>query len=145
MIRGEKPRIVVRKTNRYILAQYVESEEAQDKVIINLTSKELAEFSWPEKMLGSLKSLPAAYLTGYLLGKKMQDLDKNMAILDMGLLRNIKKSRIYSFVKGVIDSGIKLNAGKEVFPDEKRLKGEHMKGFTGIFDKVKGAIDKKFV
>ena len=43
MIRGEKPRIVVRKTNRYILAQYVESEEAQDKVIINLTSKELAE------------------------------------------------------------------------------------------------------
>ena len=43
LLKSEKPRLVVRKTNRYIIAQIVESDIAQDKIIVGLTSKSLLE------------------------------------------------------------------------------------------------------
>ena len=68
MLKSNKPRLVIRKTNRYILAQIVESEIAQDKTIIKVSSKDLLQKGWPEENKGSLKSLPASYLTGFLIG-----------------------------------------------------------------------------
>jgi len=137
-------RIIFRKTNRYIIGQLVTSFQAQDKVEIGLTSKELLEYSWPKDSSGSLKSIPASYFTGYLLGKKILDKDIKQGILDIGLTRNIKKSRIYAFLKGLIDSGLKLKSSSEIFPDESRIRGRHMKKSLE-FDKIKSAIDKKFV
>ncbi len=139
-----KSRVVFRKTNRYIIGQLVSSSQAQDKVLIGMTSKELLEYNWPKDSINSLKSLPAAYFTGYLLGKKMLDKDFKQSILDFGLIRNIKKSRVYAFLKGVIDSGIKIQASSEVFPDDSRLRGRHMKKSIE-FEKIKSSIDKKFV
>ena len=63
------PRVIVRVTNRYIIAQYVESKEAQDAVLKNVNSKELLKYGWPK--MGSIKSIPACYLAGFLLGKKV--------------------------------------------------------------------------
>jgi large subunit ribosomal protein L18 len=144
LLRSGKPRIVFRKTNRYIIGQCVESKEAKDKVLAGKISKELLKYGWPKDAIGSLKSLPACYLTGYLLGKAVLDKDKSEGILDIGLTRNVKKSRIYAFLKGVIDSGVKIKSGKEIFPDEKRIRGEHMKKEIN-FDEIKQNIDKKFV
>ena len=43
---SEKPRLIVRKTNRYVIAQIVRTEIAQDKVVVGTTSKVLlATFS----------------------------------------------------------------------------------------------------
>jgi len=42
-------RIVIRKTNRYILLQVVESNEAQDKALISVSSKDLLKNGWYEK------------------------------------------------------------------------------------------------
>src|SRR3989344_2115940 len=70
LLKSGKMRLVVRKTNRYILLQIVQSEGAQDKVMINLSSKELLEKGWPKSLEGSLKSLAAAYLAGMLLAEK---------------------------------------------------------------------------
>ena len=39
LLKGEKPRLVFRRTNRYILAQYISSKEAQDKIEFTITSK----------------------------------------------------------------------------------------------------------
>jgi large subunit ribosomal protein L18 len=142
MLKSGKARIVFRKTNRYIIGQYVKSKEAQDSVDIGISSRELLKFRWPREQEGSLKSLPAAYLTGFLLGKKVIDKNgKTNAILDIGLIRNIPKSRTYAFVKGISDAGVEIPCSKESFPEENRIRGKNMKKSVD-FDRVKQEIDK---
>ena len=85
----------------------------------------------------SLKNLGAAYLTGLLLGTKLKVLKYNKIILDTGLIKSTKGSRIYSAVKGIIDVGIPLACDKEMFPEEARIKNEEIASF---FDKVKSQI-----
>jgi large subunit ribosomal protein L18 len=147
LLNSGKNRIIFRKTGRYIIGQYVKSEEAQDYVILGVTSKDLLKYGWPESLQGSLKSIPASYLTGFLLGKKILDKDeKAEAIFDIGLLRSIPKSRVYSFLKGVSDSGIKIKYKEEMMPDENRLRGRHLKNsIAENFNKIKENIEEKFV
>ena len=90
MLKSRKGRIVFRKTNKYIIGQYVESREAKDNVVAGANSKELLNYGWPESAIGSLKSLPASYLTGFLLGKKLSDKEIKECIFDIGLIRNKK-------------------------------------------------------
>lgn len=138
LLEARKPRIVIRKSNKYITIEYVESKVAQDSVKINLNSKILLEHGWPKESEGSLKSLGAAYLTGLIFGKKAKILIKaHKPVLDTGLIRSTKGSKIYAAVKGIIDSGIDMPHNKEVFPDEKRINNEKIKSF---FDKVKQNI-----
>jgi len=126
----------VRRTNRYIIGQIIESDVAQDKVIAVAHSKELLSHGWPENAAGSLKSRPAAYLTGYLLARKAKKV-KN-AILDIGLSRNIKGSRLYAFLKGVVDGGLTIPHGKNALPSEESLASSE-KGHA-LVEKVKGGI-----
>mgnify|MGYP001607800065 CR=1 FL=1 len=119
------PRTVFRKTNRYIIGQLVESKEAKDRVVINVNSKELLKFGW--LWHGSLKSIPAAYLAGRLFAKRAISKGYKNAILDLGLLSDVKKSRIYAFVKGVQDSGVSLRVKEKHYPNEERINGMHMK------------------
>jgi large subunit ribosomal protein L18 len=144
LLKSKLPRIVIRKTNKYIITQYVKSKEAQDYVLITVNSKELLKYGWKKEKEGSLKSIPASYLTGLLLGNKIKKIEKekNKVILDLGLIRNIKKSRIYAVLKGLIDAGIEINYKKDVFPDGKRIKGEHLKNKID-FEKIKENILKK--
>ena len=75
---------------------------------------------------------------------RQREEEKPEGILDTGLLRNIKKSRIYAFLKGVIDAGVRVKSKEDVFPDEGRIKGGHLKNKVD-FDKIKENIEKKFV
>ena len=72
-----------------------------------------------------------------MLGNKAKDKAKE-AILDIGMYRNIQKSRIYSVLKGVIDSGLKIPCNEKALPtlDEINKKEE----LKSIFDKVKDKI-----
>jgi len=125
MLESERPRIIIRRTNRYIIVQYVESEEAKDKIIFGVNSKKLLDYGWKEEDKGKLKNIQAAYLTGYLFGKMLKDkeLDEN-AIVDLGLARTLFKSRIYTSIRGIIDSGIKIKAEIEI--DEGKIKSEEI-------------------
>ena len=142
LLKSDINRIVFRKSNRYIIGQYVESEEAKDKVKVGVTSKQLLEYGWPESNTGSLKTISACYLTGFLLGKKILDKSENKAILDISLIRKIKKSRPYAFLKGAIDAGVEIKTKKEVFPDEKRILGEHMKNKVDTNQIKQNILDK---
>jgi len=119
------PRIVIRKTNRYLIVQYVESSEARDKVIVGTSSQELLKHGWAKEKAGSLKSVPAAYLTGKLLGSKIKD--KGKVILDIGLNRSVAGSRIYAVLKGLVDGGADIAYDEKVFPSEDRISGKHLK------------------
>ena len=121
LLKADRPRLVVRKTNRYILAQIVKSDTAQDKVLIECSSKELLTKGWPKELAGSLKSLTAAYLTGYLLVKKMKE-KQGEFILDTGLNRNVKGSRLYAVLKGALDAGLKIAHKSEALPTDERIK-----------------------
>lgn len=144
ILKGKKPRVVFRKTNKYIIAQYITSREAQDKVEISMDSRALKEYGWPEEFSGSLKSLPASYLTGYLIGKEIKEKKLEDPVIDIGLIRAVHKTRVFAFIKGIIDSGIKIACAKEAFPDEKRIEGKNLKkDFTKIFNEIKNKISKK--
>jgi len=143
LLKSEKPRLVFRKTNKYFIVQYVLSEEAKDKIIFGTTSKELLLHDWPKDFSGSLKSIPAAYLTGYLFSKKIQNKKLEQPIVDLGMLRTLPKTKIFSFIKGVIDGGINISCKEEYFPEEEKIKGKNLKkDFSSEFNKIKLKLDK---
>ncbi len=147
LLKSDSPRIVFRKTNRYIIAQYVASEEAQDRIEYGITSKSLLEYGWPKELEGSLKSLPASYLTGFLFGKKMLkklNTKNQNPVVDIGLARKIHKSRFFAFLKGLKDAGINIKCEEGFFPEEGKIKGKHLKkDFSNNFEKIKSNIEKK--
>ncbi len=144
LLKGEYPRLVFRKTNRYIIAQYVTSKEAQDKIELGINSRKLKEFGWPDEFDGSLKSIPAAYLTGLLMGREINKKRLKTPIVDFGMIRVISKNKAYAFLKGIVDAGIKIKCDEEQFPEEGRLSGKHLKkDFSKIFKEIKSKIEKK--
>jgi large subunit ribosomal protein L18 len=138
LLKSDLNRIVIRRTNRYLTIQIVKSEEAQDSIVTGISSKELLEYGWDKKFAGSLKSIPAAYLAGYLLAKKVK---KGEFILDLGLAIKHKGGRIYAVASGLKDGGLNIRVGESVLPDEKRLMGEHVKPeVKAMLTKVKANI-----
>jgi len=121
LLKSGKLRLVVRKTNRYIIVQVVESNIAQDKTLMRVSSKDLLEKSWPKEKEGSLKSLAAAYLTGFLLAKQYGDKIKEI-VLDTGLHRTVHGSRIFAVVKGALDGGLTIAHNPKALPNIERIK-----------------------
>ncbi len=120
-----------------VIAQVIEYHPEGDKVLCGLVSGALEKFGWQ----GSKKNLPAAYLTGYLLAKKCAEKNVKEVILDIGLKPSIKGNKIYSFVAGAIEGGLKINCDKEMLPKEDRIKGKHIKPeIEKMFEEVKGKL-----
>jgi len=144
LLKGNCPRIVFRKTNKYLIAQYVISEQAQDKVEIGINSKILLKYGWTKQAQGSLKSITASYFIGLLIGKKIAEKKFLTPIIDFGMIRNLHKTKIYAFIKGLIDSGLKIkfDEKKEIFPSNERIKGEHLKNKIP-FEKIKEKIGRE--
>lgn len=144
LLKSERPRLVYRKTNSSVIVQYITSEAAQDKATFGITSKALLKYGWPENFKGSLKSIPATYLTGYLVAKKILKEKMETPIIDLGMQRTLYKTRIYGFLKGLIDGGIEVSCKQEAFPEDERISGASMKeDFTSTFEKIKSNIDKE--
>ena len=144
LLKSGSPRVVFKKTNKYIITQYVKSKEARDKIEIGVTSKDLIKYGWPKELKGSLKSVPASYLTGLLIGRKILKKKLEKPIADFGMVRVLHKNRAFSFLKGLKDSGIKVECKEEFFPAEDRIKGKHLKkDFSKIFEKIKSKIENE--
>jgi large subunit ribosomal protein L18 len=142
LLKSGTPRIVFRKTNKYIISQYVISKEAQDSVKFGITSKELLKYGWPKKFEGSLKSIPASYMTGFLMGKQIIKNKLQSPIIDFGMIRVLHKTKLYAFIRGLIDSGIEIQCKEEAFPEEERIHGENLKeDFSKTFKEVKSKIE----
>ena len=127
LISSRKARMVIRKTNRYVVLQLVSSNNAQDTVLLTVSSKDLLEKGWPKDKQGSLKSRPAAYLAGYMFGNLAKKQAKE-AILDLGMQRNVKKSRIYASLKGAVDAGLVIPHSKDVLPTDEELQSNPQTG-----------------
>ncbi|MEK6840627.1 MAG: 50S ribosomal protein L18 [Nanoarchaeota archaeon] len=144
LLKAGVPRVIFRKSNRYIIAQYVTSDEAKDRIVTGIISKTLLKYGWPEDMIGSLKSIPAAYLTGFLFGKSITEKKLENPIIDLGMTRSINKNRAFSFIKGLVDARVKIKCSEEAFPKEERITGKNLKrDFSVTFAKIKSKIEGK--
>jgi large subunit ribosomal protein L18 len=145
LLSGNSPRIVFRRTNRYVIAQYVTTKEARDNIEIGITSKNLEKYGWPKEFAGSLRSITAAYLTGFLIGKKILKEKKKVPIFDLGMISSAHKTRPYAFLKGLVDARLKIEHDKKIFPEEDRIKGKHLKeNFTATYEKIKSNIEGEY-
>lgn len=139
LLKSGIPRIVIRKTNKYMIVEIVKSEEAQDFVIAYVNSKELKKYGWQH----SLKNLPAAYLTGMLIAKKSINKGIKEAIADFGLSRSTKGSRIFAVIAGAIANRLKIPCNKEMLPTEERISGKHINdAVVSSFEKIKKQLEK---
>jgi large subunit ribosomal protein L18 len=122
LLKSGLPRLVVRKTNKYIITQIVKSKEAKDFTSIYANSRELAKLGWKF----SFKNLPAAYLTGLLIGKKALSKKIDKVVLDQGLVPSTRESKIYAVIRGALDSGLKVACSEKILPSEDRISGKHI-------------------
>ncbi len=136
LLKSRKPRLVIRKTNKYIICQVLLYDPKGDKVVASANSKELVKLGWK----GATANLPAAYLTGLLIAKKAKKAKVSEAIADLGLYNSTKGSKIYATLKGVIDGGLNVPAGEENFPTEDRIAGKHLKTQLKDFEAMKKKV-----
>ena len=77
------------------------------------------------------------------MGKNIIKEKKQTPVLDLGMMRALKKSRAYGFLKGVVDAGVKIPHDKKVFPEESRIEGKNLKeDFSEFFKKIKSNVEK---
>jgi len=123
LVKSRLPRLVVRKSLKNLLAQIVEYHENGDKVIVSASTKELEKkFS----LKTSKKNIPASYLLGLLIGKKSLSKGIKKVILDLGMYRSIKGSKLYAVLKGALDAGLEIPHEKTILPSQDRLEGKHI-------------------
>jgi large subunit ribosomal protein L18 len=119
---SRKPRLIVRITNKRVIAQVAEYTPVGDRIIVSADSSMLRKIGWK----GDLNNTAAAYLTGLLIGKKALNAGIDEAVFDVGLRTPTKGSRIFAALKGAVESGLEIPHSPEVFPDDTRVRGEHI-------------------
>ncbi len=125
MLMGKRDFITVNISNENTQVQILKPGMTGDKVIASAHSRYLLEKGWK----GSRKSVPAAYLTGYLAGKKALGKGAKGAILYTGTKKYTQ--RMAAALKGIIDAGVQVPASKETFPPDDRINGEHWRPISG--------------
>jgi large subunit ribosomal protein L18 len=134
MLMGKRDFITVNITNENTQVQVLKPGVTGDQVIASAHSRYLLDKGWK----GSRKSVPAAYLTGYIAGKKALGKGAKDAILYTGTRRYTQ--RMAAALKGVVDAGVQVPSDSETFPPEERINGEHLTVKNDI-SKIKSTID----
>ena len=134
MLMGGRDFVTVHISNENTQVQIHKPEKKGDRVVASGHSRYLINKGWK----GSRKNVPAAYLTGYLAGKKAIANGAKDAILYTGTRKYTQ--RMSAALKGVIDAGVEIPANEETFPPEERIKGEHLTVKNDV-SQIKSAID----
>lgn len=128
LLTSRQTRLVVRLSERNVLAQLISYEQAGDRVLVSASSKEIEKLGWK----ASRSSLPLAYLVGALLGKKAGKLKKPVksAILDLGNGTSLSGSRVYAVLRGAVDAGLDVPHSDAVLPPDERISGAHIEEYA---------------
>lgn len=138
LIELDKLRLVVRITNNHVIAQIVKVAPEGDETVISAHSNEIKKMGW----LGSTKNTSAAYLTGFLCGKKALKDGIDEAILDIGLRSPTKGTNIFAVLKGAVDAGLNIPHGSAILPSDERIAGEHVAQYAESL--TDADLEKKF-
>jgi large subunit ribosomal protein L18 len=135
------PRLVVRGTNKHMTVQLVEANPKGDKILASANSTELGKkYGWKLHC----GNVPSAYLTGLMAGVKAKNKGFTKAVLDIGLRKGTKGCRSFAALKGAVDSGLEIPHDKKIFPDESRIRGEHIASYGKMLAKDQDTYNKRF-
>jgi len=139
LVKSKLPRAVVRMSLRNIQVQLIEFEMNGDKILVSSTTTELKKYGWSRAKC----NVPSAYLTGYIAGKRALLKGIEKAVLDIGLRRPTNGNRSFAALKGMLDAGLDIPHGKDIFPSDERIRGEHIDS-SEEFEKVMASIKEDF-
>lgn len=139
LLKSGKPRLVARVSNRHVTAQLIATGPAGDVTLASAHSSDLAEYGW-EAPTGNL---PAAYLTGLLLGTRALADGTDEAVLDIGLNAATPGNKLFAVQEGAIDGGLDVPHNEAVFAAWERTRGEHIARYAADRDEplYAGAFD----
>jgi len=140
LVQSGTPRLVIRPTNKHVTAQLIQAEVAGDKVLASAHSSELKEFGWK----AACGNMPAAYLTGLLIGKRAKEKGVGNAILDIGLSARGPGSRIFAAAKGALNGGLLMPVDKKALPPDDRIHGTHIEQYSKLVSNEPEVYKKKF-
>ena len=134
----DKSRLVVRVSNAHATVQVIDYAPEGDITVASAVSKQLANYGY----LGATGNISAFYLTAYLRAKRALAAGVENAILDIGLKSPIKGSKIFAALKGAVDAGLEIPHGDFIFPEDERIRGEHVANYAESLDAEE--VAKKF-
>jgi large subunit ribosomal protein L18 len=110
-----------------VITQVITAHLKGDRTITTATTTQLVrDYDWK----AGTRNLPAAYLTGLLVGLKAQQKNITRVNLDIGFQSVVYGNRLFSTLKGVVDSGLQIPHNEIVFPSDERLRGEHIANYS---------------
>jgi len=141
LVLSRLPRLVVRGSLKHVIVQVVDAREPGDEVLVSAHSRELVKsYGW----LGDCGNVSAAYLTGLLCGYRMTDHGVGKVVLDTGLQSPSRSSRVFAALKGFLDAGVMVPHDKEMLPDEKRIRGQHIVDYASRLSSTPDDYQKRF-
>jgi len=135
LVKSGKTRLVIRKTNRFVTAQFVDYSEKGDVTIASASSRELQKHGFAGKC-----NSPSAYLTAMLAGRRALKKGVKEFILDVGLQSATKGGVVFAALKGAVDAGLKTNFGEEKMPSAERIAGKHLNVDNNAFESARSKI-----
>lgn len=121
---GRHSFVTVKVSDQNIATQVIKPTATGDIVITSVHSKSLAKQGWK----GAFNNLPACYLTGLMLGKKV--LEKNVQNVVLYIGKDHFTSRVAACLKGIYDSGVNIPVSEESLPPEDRVSGKHISEYA---------------
>lgn len=133
-VKGGRTRMVVRRSNKGLIIQFIEYSEKGDRTLYGMHSSLLKKkFNFPAKC-----NTPTAYLAGLYAGKHAKVKGVKSAIADINTSAS-KGAIVFAAIKGAIDAGLEIpfDEGKII---KERMNGSHLKGVQAAFEEAKNKI-----
>ena len=139
LVKGNSPRLVVRKSSTGVLVQFMNFSAKGDTVISSVHSRMLSKYGWAPRC-----NAPTAYLCGLLAGKMAGKKGATDFILDVGMQTPSKGATVFAALKGAQDAKLSTNYTTEMIPVErltgaaieayaKKLKADDAAKYTRLF------------
>jgi len=134
LVKSGKPRMIVRKSNRYVDVYFVVYNPKGDETMLAATGKKLSKlYSWPSK-----RNVWSAYLAGLYAGKEASRKGVKEFILDVGMHTPSKGAVVFAALKGAVDAGLKTDYSEEKVPSGKL--SNPPEGVKSSFEEVRKKI-----
>lgn len=115
LIKSRLPRMVIRKTNKGLIIQFVEFAQVGDRIIYGATTQSLSKsYGWPAK-----RNASTAYLMGLYAAAGAKKKGIKTFVADIGMHTPSKGSILFAALKGAVDAGLETSYDEENVPNQK--------------------------
>ena len=139
MLKSGLHRIVIRKSINDIRVQVVQYDRKGDITRLEDRASSLKRLGWK----AHCANMPAAYLIGYKIGRKMLASGIKQAVADIVLQSTTKGNSLFAVVRGAKDAGIGINLGEEASSMDV-ISGKNIADYAKLLKNDKERYQKQF-